>query len=108
MSAPATPADLEMELALGELEALREAKELYAEFFQYAPDALVITDAAGNVQEANEAALELLQAKANSLVGMPLSRCVEDAGVLRVALEPRASPLMSGAPGLCWLISPLG
>lgn len=107
MSAPVTPADLEMELALGELQALREENQRYAEFFQYAPDALVVTDAAGNVLEANEAARELLEAQADSLVGRLLSRCVEDVGVLRVALEPRPSPLKSGAAGLCWLLRPL-
>ena len=107
MSAPATPADFEMELALGELQALREENERYAEFFQYAPDALVISDAAGHVQEANEAARELLRAEADGLVGKLLSHCIEDVGLLRVALEPRALPLKSGAPGLCWRLRPL-
>ena len=109
MSAPVTPADLEMELALGELQAWREEKERYAEFFRYAPDALVITDAAGLVQEANEAALDVLRPQTGSVVGQELGRYVEEAGlVLRVELAARAIPLKSGAAGLCWLISPLG
>jgi len=60
----------EMQMALEELDVMWEElqgqaallvreNERYAEFFQYAPDAYVITDAGGSVREANQAALEL-------------------------------------------------
>lgn len=98
----------EMEAALEDIGALREEKERYAEFFRYAPDAYVITDAAGNVQEANEAALELLRTEGASLVGRPIGRHVEDAGLVpHVQLAARAIPLKTGAAGLCWLVRPL-
>lgn len=98
----------EMEAALEDIGALREEKERYAEFFRYAPDAYVITDAGGTVQEANEAAGELLQTKAESLVGQALGRHVEDAGLTaRLELAARPIPLKTGAAGLCWLVGPL-
>ena len=67
-----TEARREMEMALEELDVMWEElqgqaallvreNERYAEFFRYAPDAYLITDAGGNIREANEAALELLK-----------------------------------------------
>lgn len=126
MSAPASADDLlatldavresldaearrEMEAALEDIGALREEKERYAEFFRYAPDAYVVTDAGGNVQEANEAALELLRTDSGSLVGRPLGRHVEQAGLVPlVELAARALLLKTGAAGLCWRLRPLG
>ena len=56
----------------GRAEMLTRENERYAEFFDYAPDAYVITDAGGNVREANHAAAELLGAPKQTMVGTPL------------------------------------
>jgi PAS domain-containing protein len=70
----------EMSLALQELDVLWDElrkqaalflheNQRYADFFEYAPDAYVITDAAGQVLQANRAAAELL----GPLVGQRLA-----------------------------------
>lgn len=86
-----------------ELEELAREKELYAEFFRHAPDAYVITDAAGRVREVNEAALELLNAARDDVVSRPLAECVPRES----RLQSRAITLTgAGGRGLCWLIRP--
>ena len=83
----------EMEMALEELDVMWEElqgqatlltleNERYAEFFEFAPDAYIVTDAGGNVREANQAALELLGAPREALAGRPLACCIpeEDRG----------------------------
>jgi len=96
----------EMEMALEELDVMWEElqgqaallvreNERYAEFFQYAPDAYLITDAGGSIREANQAALELLKAPRSELVGRPLSECV--AAEDRVSFLARTVGLMLGA-----------
>lgn len=96
----------EMEMALEELDMMWQElqgqaallvreNERYAEFFQYAPDAYLITDAGGSIREANEAALELLKAPRNELVGKPLSEYV--AAEDRVSFLARTGGLMLGA-----------
>jgi len=129
----------EMEMALEELDVMWEElqgqaallvreKERYAEFFEYAPDAYLITDAAGSIREANQAALEFLNAPRDAVVGHSLSQYVapEDRvnflarAVWRTRLQPRerealaaefsvrAIPLKkSGVAGLCWLMRPI-
>jgi PAS domain S-box-containing protein len=97
----------EMEMALEELDVMWEElqgqaallvreNQRYAEFFQYAPDAYLITDAGGNIREANEAALELLRAPRDAVVGRPLSEYI--AAEHRVGFLTRSVGLMlSGA-----------
>jgi PAS domain S-box-containing protein len=104
------PADPEMErdiqMALEELEVMWEELEgqselleresaRYQEFFEFAPDAYLVTDAGCNVREANAAALELLGAAKAQLIGGPLTRFVAQADrepfvsrFLSVAMEP--------------------
>ena len=76
-----------MEMALEELDVMWEElqgqaallvreNERYAEFFQYAPDAYLITDAGGSIREANEAALELLKVPRNEVLGKALSEFI--------------------------------
>jgi PAS domain S-box-containing protein len=95
----------EMEMALEELDVMWEElqgqaallireNERYAEFFQYAPDAYLITDAGGNIREANEAALELLKTPRDGLVGRSLSECI--AADDRVGFLTRSVGLMLG------------
>ena len=95
----------EMEMALEELDVMWEElqgqaallareNERYAEFFQYAPDAYLITDAGGNIREANEAALELLKSARDELVGKPLSQYIADDD--RVGFLTRSVSLMLG------------
>ena len=101
----------EMEMALEELDVMWEElrgqasmllreNERYAEFFEYSPDAYVITDVGGNVREVNQAALELFAASADDLVGRPLSDYVAEDD--RVAFLTRAVGLMLGGKPLCW------
>ena len=77
----------EMEMALEELDVMWEELQgqatllmrenhRYAEFFQYAPDAYLITDVAGSIREANEAALELLKAAREDVVARALSHYI--------------------------------
>jgi PAS domain S-box-containing protein len=79
----------ELEAGLQEIEALWEelrlrADELaserqrYSEFFEYAPDAYLVTDSHGTVREANRAAAELLGAPARLLEGKPLANQVHE------------------------------
>ena len=95
----------EMEIALEELDVMWEElqgqaalllreNERYAEFFQYAPDAYLITDAGGNIREVNEAALELLKSVREELIGRSVSECIAPAD--RVGFLARTVGLMLG------------
>jgi PAS domain S-box-containing protein len=95
----------ETEMALEELDVMWEElqgqaatlvreNERYAEFFEYAPDAYVITDVGGGVREANQAALELLGAARADIVGAPLSDYIAPDD--RVAFLTRTVGLMLG------------
>lgn len=95
----------EIEMALEELEVMWEElqgqasmllreNERYAEFFEYSPDAYVITDVGGNVREANQAALELLGAPRENVVAHPLSEYIAQND--RVAFLTRTVSLMLG------------
>ena len=92
-------------LALEELDVLWEElrnqavdfvreNQRYADFFEYAPDAFVITDAAGQVMQANQAAVELLAVPLADLIGRALN--------LRPQLECNVRDL--GGERRCWLI----
>jgi PAS domain S-box-containing protein len=80
----------ELEAGLQEIEALwhelRERsdelaseRQRYTEFFEYAPDAYLVTDAHGTIREANRAAAELLGIAARALDGKPLVSYVPEA-----------------------------
>jgi PAS domain S-box-containing protein len=73
----------ELQVAIEELQeqntALAEARntveierQRYQELFDFAPDAYLVTDAAGTIQEANSAAAKLLNVTPHLLVGKPL------------------------------------
>ena len=101
--------DVMWEELQGQAATLLRENERYAELFEYSPDAYVITDVAGNVREANQAALELFAARRGDVVGHPLSAQLQpaDRAPLAVELSVRAIRLKkSGAGGLCWLIRP--
>ena len=57
----------------GQAERLLRESERYAEFFDYAPDAYLVTDAGGNIRESNRAATELFAASREELSGKPLA-----------------------------------
>jgi len=95
----------EMEMALEELDVMWEELQgqaallvrenaRYAEFFQYAPDAYLITDAGGNIREANQAALELFKAPRDEVVRRALSEYI--AAEDRVSFLTRTVGLMLG------------
>src|SRR5262245_26976966 len=59
--------DVMWEELQGQAELLTRENQRYAEFFEHAPDAYVVTDAGGNIREANRAAGELLGVARGSL-----------------------------------------
>ncbi len=65
-----------------ELTAAREQMEAerqrYQELFAFAPDGYLVTDASGVIQEANQAASELLRLEQDWLAGKPLSLFVAE------------------------------
>jgi PAS domain S-box-containing protein len=99
-----------MEMALEELDIIWEQlkgqtallaleKERYAEFFEHAPEAYLITDIGGGIREANRAALELLKAVREDVVGRQLSDYV--AGDERMSFLTRTAGL-AGAKPVSW------
>ena len=70
--------DVMWEELQGQAMLLTRENERYAEFFAYAPDAYVITDAGGNVREVNQAASELFCTAAEDMIGRPLSACIPE------------------------------
>ena len=79
----------------GQAALLMRENERYAEFFEFAPDAYLITDAGGSIREVNQAALELLEAARTEVVGKSLSQYVAEED--RVAFLARAVGLLVGA-----------
>src|SRR4051794_454351 len=65
--------DVMWEELQGQAELLVKEHRRYAEFFEYAPEAYVVTDAGGNIREANHAAAELLRTPCEVVVRRPLS-----------------------------------
>jgi PAS domain S-box-containing protein len=65
--------DVMWEELQGQAELLMRENQRYAEFFDYAPDAYLMTDAGGNIREANRAAAELLGAPREQVMRRPLS-----------------------------------
>lgn len=96
----------ELEAGLQEIEALWEElrsqslelaseRQRYAEFFEYAPDAYIVTDASGAIRDANRAAAELLGVPAAALAGKPLVSFVPEpdrrefrAATVRASAQP--------------------
>ena len=70
--------DVMWEELQAQADALSRENVRYAEFFENAPDAYLITDAGGNVREANRAAAELHGAAGDEVVGSPLSQYVAE------------------------------
>ena len=68
--------DMMWEELEGQAALLARESERYAEFFEYAPDAYVITDIGGGIREANQAALELLKAPRAGIIGEALSQYI--------------------------------
>ena len=52
--------------------ALADERQRYSEFFEYAPDAYLVTEPQGEIREANRAACELLGEPAEKLESAPL------------------------------------
>jgi PAS domain S-box-containing protein len=57
---------------------LQAERRRYQELFEFAPDAYLITDLQGTVQEANQAAGELFQINPSRLIGKPLVNFVQE------------------------------
>ena len=83
-------AEREMQMALDAIEVIWEElvgqadllsleHRRYQEFFEFAPDAYAITDAGGNVREANRALAEFLKVQRADLLGKPFTAYVDEA-----------------------------
>lgn len=70
--------DVMWEELQGQADLLQRESRRYQEFFEFAPDAYLITDAGGNVREANRAATDLLGMARGTLVGRPLAHFVAE------------------------------
>jgi|GEM_PF-1135553 len=68
---------------------LASQRQRYQELFEFVSDGYIVTDGRGIVEEANQAAAELLSAPADVIVGKPWSRYVEeqDREVIYAAME---------------------
>jgi PAS domain S-box-containing protein len=53
--------------------AVEAERQRYLELFEFAPDAYIVTDAEGNIREANRTAAALFNVPQNYLVGKPLA-----------------------------------
>jgi PAS domain S-box-containing protein len=62
----------------------------YVELYEWAPDAYVVTDETGKIQEANRRAEALIGVPRRFLAGKPFSLYFEDAGSFRAALNAAA------------------
>jgi PAS domain S-box-containing protein len=60
-------------------DVLANERQRYAEFFEYAPDAYLVTEMQGEIREANRAARELLGANQDQLDGASLLAFVSEA-----------------------------
>jgi PAS domain S-box-containing protein len=80
----------------GQAQLLNREHQRYEEFFDYAPDAYVITDAGGNVREANRAATELFALARQDIVSRPLSEFVAESD--RVSFLSRFIGMVISAP----------
>ncbi len=87
--------DVMWEELQGQAALLERENARYAEFFEYAPDAYLITDPGGSVREANQAAAQLVKASRADLIGRPLSDFI--AAGDRVTFLAKAVGLMLGA-----------
>lgn len=65
---------------LSGMQALLEAeRRRYQELFDFAPEALIVTDPEGNIEELNQAAIVLLGWRQKGLIGKPLATYVDAA-----------------------------
>jgi len=98
----------DMEMALEELDVMWEElqgqaalltreNERYAQFFEFAPDAYLVTDVGGSIREANQSALEILRSARDSVIGQPLSDFISPED--RVSFLSRSVGMtLAGAP----------
>lgn len=87
--------DVMWEELQGQAAQLARENERYAQFFEFAPDAYLISDAGGNIREANQAALELFRAARGDLVGRSLDGLIADDE--RAAFLTRSRGVMIGS-----------
>lgn len=71
--------DVMWEELQGQVDSLTREHQRHSEFFDYAPDAYLVTDSGGIIREVNHAAAELLGLSQDALEARPLSHfLVED------------------------------
>lgn len=74
---------------------LQAERQRYEELFDFAPDGYLITDAAGNITEANIAAANLFKVSKNFLIGNPMTIFIR--GDARLAFRDILASLNEGA-----------
>ena len=86
----------------GQTEQLVRESERYAEFFDYAPDAYLVTDAGGNIREANCAATELFGCAREQLIGKPLGNLMVEEDRVRFLSHFVGSLVNAPGQPLAW------
>src|SRR3954469_40317 len=81
----------------GQADTISREHQRYAEFFDHAPDAYIVTDVGGNIREANHAATELLRTGREHLLRRPLSSFLAESD--RVAFLSRFVGLLIEGAG---------
>jgi len=71
--------DVMWEELQGQAEVLTRENQRYAEFFEYAPDPYLVTDAGGSIREANRAAADLFHAGRGTLIHRAISGFTSEA-----------------------------
>src|SRR5262245_20122957 len=87
---------------LSAMQALLDTeRRRYQELFEFAPDAYIVTDPEGNIEEANRAAGAMLGRRQRDLIGKPLMSYVDPferagfhAHLIRLGTEPRIQDWM--------------
>lgn len=86
----------------GQTELLRRESDRYQEFFDFAPDAYLVSDAGCNIREANRAATELLRVAKPELVGKPLTHFVSEQDRTTFLTKFVSLVLEPGAKSVTW------
>jgi PAS domain S-box-containing protein len=92
--------DLMWNEIVGQRESLHREHRRFEDFFEFAPDAYAVTDAGGNLRDANLALADLLGTARDTLLGKPITTFVRTpdraaflARFVGLAMNPEAAPL---------------
>jgi PAS domain S-box-containing protein len=72
--------------------AVEHERARYHDLFEFAPDAYLVTDLRGHIQQANESSAAIFRAAKQSVVGKPLMLFVESKAAAEMAARARTCP----------------